>query len=88
MSFASVNFSLLFSVGLLILVVLVFIRISRSLRKGGGSMTTVSLGATDQFYNREKKEVAAEIVNRKANKKIEEQESDEGKEKKPDNSPI
>ena len=51
-------------------------------------MTTVSLGATDQFYNREKKEIVAEIVNRKANKKIEEQESDEEKEKKPNTPPI
>ena len=71
---------------LLIIIILalffyIFIKVSRSLRKGGGSMTTVSLGATDAFYHKEKKETMAEIVNRKADKKLEEKESDESKDK-------
>ena len=66
----------------------IFIKVSRSLRKGGGSMTTVSLGATDAFYHKEKKETMAEIVNRKADKKLEEKESDEPKNKKDKNKLI
>jgi len=71
---------------LLIIIILalffyIFIKVSRSLRKGGGSMTMVSLGATDAFYHKEKKETMAEIVNRKADKKLEEKESDEPKDR-------
>ncbi|HDL19175.1 MAG TPA: hypothetical protein ENH29_08980 [Bacteroidetes bacterium] len=81
MNFSSEEFSLFLVFVLLFLIVLGFVKIARSLRKGGGSMITISLGATDQFYNKEKKETVAEIVNRKANKKMEEQESDEKKDK-------
>ena len=72
----NIAYSLLLVFAILVLFLGVFIKVAHSLRKGGGSMTTVSLGATDAFYHKEKKEIMAEIVNRKANKKVEEQETD------------
>ncbi|MFC2088543.1 hypothetical protein ACFLSX_03000 [Calditrichota bacterium] len=42
-------------------------------RKGGGSMTTVILGATDEFYNRDKKKAVEMIVEQNAHKKLDEQ---------------
>jgi len=75
-------FSLFVVLVIFVLVFTIFIKVSRSLRKGGGSMTTISLGATDAFYHKEKKETMAEIVNHKADKKLEEKESDEPKNKK------
>ncbi len=40
-------------------------------------MTTTMLGATDAFYDREKKNAAEVIVERHAGKKMEEQDSEE-----------
>jgi len=59
----------------LFLVVGVFIRVSIGLRRGGGSLTTTSLGATDGFLNKEKSKAAETIVNENAGKKFEAQQS-------------
>jgi len=67
--------SLVLAMFLLILCIFVFIKISRRLRRGGGSLTTFMLGATDAFYNRDKKKAADEIVEQKADKKLNEQDS-------------
>lgn len=61
---------------------LIFIKISQRLRKGGGSLTTFMLGATDAFYNRDKKKAADEIVEQRADKKLEEKDSGELKDQK------
>ena len=47
-------FSLGFLAVVLILVVAVFVRISLRLRRGGGSLTTTVLGATDEFLTRDR----------------------------------
>jgi hypothetical protein len=62
-------FSFIFAVLILILVITIFIRISLRVRRGGGSMTTVVLGATDEFLNEDKKRAVETIVNENAGKK-------------------
>jgi hypothetical protein len=71
--------SLIVVAAVLILVIGIFVRISLRLRRGGGSLTTIVLGATDEFLTREKSKAAETIVNENAGKKFEEQSSDEPK---------
>jgi hypothetical protein len=72
-NFLEISFALI----LLLAAIFVFITISRSLRRGGGSLTTTMLGATDLFYDREKKNAVRQIVEMKSGKKKEEQSSEE-----------
>ena len=48
-----------------------FVRMCVRLRRGGGSMTTTVLGATDAFLTHEKGKAAETIVNENAGKKFE-----------------
>lgn len=68
--------SLTVSAVLLFLTVFIFIKISKKLKKGGGSMLTTMTGATDAFYNREKKKSIEILVEQKSGKKLEEQASE------------
>jgi len=63
--------SLLLVLVLLMLVVGGFIRICVRLRRGGGSQTTVTLGATDAFLTHDMRKAAETIVNENAGKKFE-----------------
>ena len=65
----------------LLAVIGVFVYISVRVRKGGGSMTTMVLGATDEFLSRDNKAAAETIVEINAGNKAEERNA-EGK--KPD----
>ncbi len=58
---------------LLFLAGIIFVRLSQKLRRGGGSLTTTMLGATDAFYHKERKNAVRQIVEMKAGKKQEEQ---------------
>ncbi|MEJ2495564.1 MAG: hypothetical protein P8Y79_14700 [Ignavibacteriaceae bacterium] len=58
---------------LILLTLFIFIKIAVRLRKHGGSMTTTILGSTYEFLNKDKREAAEEIVEMKANKKLEEE---------------
>ena len=58
---------------LILLTLFIFIKIAVRLRKHGGSMTTIMLGSTYEFLNKDKGEAAEEIVEIKANKKLEEE---------------
>jgi hypothetical protein len=71
------TFPLLFILVLLVLIIGVFIRISIGLRRGGGSLTTVILGATDEFLTQEKSKAAETITNENAGKRFEGQGSGE-----------
>ena len=62
---------------ILIMVIALFIRIAIRLRKYGGSLTTTMFAATYEFLNSDKRKAVKEIVEMKANKKMEGQESDE-----------
>jgi len=73
---------LLVAIFFLLAAIILFIRISQKLRRGGGSLTTRMLGATDLFYDREKKNAVAQIVEMKAGKKQEEQSTEDPKDKK------
>jgi hypothetical protein len=64
--------TLVFALFLLIAVIGIFIRICIKLRRGGGSLTTIVLGATDGFLTHEKSKAAETIVNENAGKKFEE----------------
>jgi len=48
-----------------------YIRICIRLRKGGGSLTTIGLGATYEFLNKDRRKAAATILNMNAGKKQE-----------------
>jgi hypothetical protein len=54
-------------------VVAVFIRIAIRIRKGGGSMTTLMLGATDEFLIKDRQKASEMIVEQNAGKKLDEQ---------------
>jgi len=69
--------ALLLILALLIGVISIFVKVSQSLRKGGGSWATICLGATDEFYSHDQKKAIEVIVNKNANKKMEEQDSSE-----------
>ena len=49
----------------------IFIRISIKLRRGGGSLTTIVMGATDGFLTHEKSKAAETIVDENAGKRFE-----------------
>ena len=72
----SETLSLLVVAIVLIVVILVFIRISLYVRKHGGSLTTIMFASTYEFYNKDKRAAIEQIVEVNANKKMEEQSSD------------
>jgi hypothetical protein len=74
-------FSIFLVLAILLLFSGIFVKVSHSLRKGGGSMTTIMYGATDAFYNKDQKKAIEIIVELKAGKKLEEQNSEEPKNK-------
>jgi flagellar biosynthesis/type III secretory pathway M-ring protein FliF/YscJ len=61
---------------LILLVIFIFIRIALRIRKRGGSLTTTMFASTYEFLNKDKREAVEEIVEVKANKKMEEESSD------------
>ena len=63
----------------LIIVIIIFVRIAINLRKYGGSLTTTMFASTYEFLNKDKRQAVEEIVETKANKKIEEEASDKSK---------
>ncbi len=74
--------SLLLMLFLLIFCIYFFIRIALKVRKGGGSIPfLISSGATDAFYDRDKKFAIKEVVERNAHKKMEEQSSSDPEDK-------
>jgi hypothetical protein len=66
---------LLMVVAAVIVVIYVFIRIAIRTRKHGGSMTTTMHAATFEFLDKDKQQAAQEVVERKAGKKMEEENS-------------
>ena len=66
---------------ILLAAIFIFIRISQNLRRGGGSLTTTMLGATDLFYDKEKKNAVRQIIEMKSGTKQEEQSSEDPEEK-------
>jgi hypothetical protein len=70
-------FSIFLTLAILLLFIGIFVKVSRGLRKGGGSMTTIMYGATDAFYHKDKKKAIEVIVEQKAGKRLEEQSSED-----------
>lgn len=71
------NSEFITAIGLLVFVIYLFVRISLKVRKGGGTMTTTVHGALDAFYNKEKKKAVEIVVEKQADKKLDEQSSTE-----------
>jgi len=73
------SFNIILAAVLIFLVIFIFIRIALGVRKHGGSMTTTMLASTFEFLNKDKRKAVEEIVEVKANKKMEEESSDKPK---------
>jgi predicted Holliday junction resolvase-like endonuclease len=66
-----------FVIILILFVIFIFIKIALRVRKYGGSLTTTMFASTYEFLNKDKREAVEEIVEMKANKKLEEESSSE-----------
>lgn len=66
----SETLSLIVVAVVLVAVIGVFVRISIRLRRGGGSVTTVVMGATHGFLTKDRSRAAETIVNENAGKKF------------------
>jgi hypothetical protein len=75
MNSSNETFYLLLVLVILIAAISLFIFISLKIRKGGGSMTTISLGAVDECLTKEKSKSAETIVNLNAGKIVDSQTS-------------
>ena len=64
----------------LIAVVVIFVWVALRIRRNGGSLTTTVFAATYDFYNKDKRKAIEVISEQKAEKKMEEQASDEPQE--------
>jgi len=63
-------FPLLFLAVLLVAIFAFMIVLYIRLKRGGGSMTTIALGATDEFLNKDRLRASETIVNENAGKKF------------------
>ncbi len=66
----SETFTLVIAALILFGVIGFFVRICIRLRKGGKSITTVVIGATDEFLNKERNKAAETIVDENAGKRF------------------
>lgn len=76
MNYAGVSIDLIALIFILLTVIFIFIRIALRLRKYGGSLTTMMHAATYEFLNDDRRKAVREIVETKAHKKFEEEDSD------------
>lgn len=67
------NLEFILAIGLLVFVIFIFVKLSLRIRKSGGTMTTTVHGALDAFYNKEKKKAVEMVVEKQADKKLDEQ---------------
>ncbi len=73
------QFEFLLSIGLLVFIILIFVRISLRIRKSGGSMATTLHGTMDSFYNKDKKKAVEMVVEKRSDRKLEEKSSSDVK---------
>lgn len=66
---------------LILLVLIVFVRISSRLRKCGGSLVSVLFGSTFEFHNQDRRKAAEVIVEERSGKKQKEQDSGDANDK-------
>jgi len=70
----------------ILLVIGIFIWLTIRIRRGGGSLTTIGLGATHEFLTKDRRKAAEVIVNQNAGKELESQSSAAPKNPDPDHS--
>ena len=63
----------------IVVVIVLFVRICKRLRGHGGSLTTIVLGATDEFLTKDKSKAAETIINENVGQKFTVQRSGETK---------
>ena len=79
-------FSLLLIVGSLAAVIFVFVRISLTVRKKGGTLSTIMYAATYEFYNSEKRKAIHELVQVLPQEQTDEDNTDPSQNDDPQNS--
>jgi len=67
--------SIVLPAAILLLVAIVFLRVSRRMRKRGGSFTSILLGSTYELHGKDRRGAIEVIVEQKAEKKQKEPES-------------
>jgi hypothetical protein len=70
------NFNIILATIFIVLAIFLFVFIAIKIRRYGGSLTTTMFASTYEFLNKDKREAVEEIVEAKANKKLEEESSD------------
>jgi predicted Holliday junction resolvase-like endonuclease len=70
------TFNIILATIFIVLVIFLFVLIAIKIRRYGGSLTTTMFASTYEFLNKDKREAVEEIVEAKANKKLEEESSD------------
>lgn len=73
-------YTLLIGLIIPVLVIFIFTKLAIKIRKYGGSMITTMHASTYEFLSKDKQEAVEEIVERKANKKMDEESSSKPKE--------
>lgn len=73
-------YAIVFFLAILAAVLCVFIRIFRRVRRGGAGETAAALGSTYDMHGRDQRRAIETIVELKAGKKLEEQESSDTEE--------
>ncbi len=68
---SAMNYELIIIALVLLGVVTVFVRICMRLRRGGGSLTTIGLGATYEFMTKDRRKATETIINMNTGKKLE-----------------
>ena len=71
--------TIILTAAVIIVVTVLFVRICIRLRGHGGSLTTIVLGATDEFLTKDRSKAAETIVNENAGKRFTVQNSSESK---------
>jgi predicted Holliday junction resolvase-like endonuclease len=70
------TFNIILATIFIVLVIFLFVLIAIKIRRYGGSLTTTMFASTYEFLNKDKREAVEEIVEAKANRKLEEESSD------------
>jgi hypothetical protein len=73
------TYGLVFAALVLLAVVATFVRICIRLKRGGGRLTTIGLGATYELMPQDRRKATATILNMNAGKKLEDQNIKESK---------
>ena len=78
------TFELILLLIVLIVIIILFVRVTLRIRKYGGSLTTTMISSMYDFSNKDKRNAIEQIIETRANKKMEEESTDKPIEDKKD----